>query len=177
MKKNTTMKRLGKYIKKRSLSVVLILIFSFVSILASLYVPVMCGRIIDILSTSDPINGSINYLIIIALCTFVTNVFSFAASLVNNKLSYSIIKEIRNDCFDTIQKLPLAYIDSHRTGENVSKVISDVDTFADGLIMGFTQLFSAVLTIIITLVYMITINPKITALVVVLTPLSILFAL
>ena len=97
-------------------------------------------------------------------------------SIINNKITYNVVRDIRHDAFEKIEKLPLSYVDNHRTGETVSRVISDVDQFADGLLLGFSQLFTGVLTIIGTLCFMLSISPTITVIVVVLTPLSLFVA-
>lgn len=172
-----TWQRLGAYLKKYTALILLTIVLAAAVVVFTLYIPILCGRAIDCMIGAGNVDfdGIAQNLIQIAFCAFACGVLQWIMNSVNNKITYSVICDVRRDAFDTITELPLSYIDSHPHGGTVSRVISDVDQFADGLLLGFTQLFSGIMTILCTLVFMLMIHPLITAIVVVLTPLS-LFA-
>ena len=178
-KKNVmpALKRTMRYIRKYYVLLVLSVITAAVSALLMLYIPILVGDTIDCIVGT----GDVDFERIAALLTRLAAVAAAAAaaqwvlSMINNKMTYGVVHDVRNDAFAKIQMLPMSYLDSHPTGETVSRVIADVDQFADGLLMGFTQFFTGIVTIIGTLVFMLRINAKIALLVIVLTPLS-LFA-
>ena len=178
-KKNVmpALKRTMRYIRKYYVLLVLSVITAAVSALLMLYIPILVGDTIDCIVGT----GDVGFERIAALLTRLAAVAAAAAaaqwvlSMINNKMTYGVVHDVRNDAFAKIQMLPMSYLDSHPTGETVSRVIADVDQFADGLLMGFTQFFTGIVTIIGTLVFMLRINAKIALLVIVLTPLS-LFA-
>ncbi|MBQ5417617.1 MAG: ABC transporter ATP-binding protein, partial [Oscillospiraceae bacterium] len=178
-KKNVmpALNRTMRYIRKYYVLLVLSVITAAVSALLMLYIPILVGDTIDCIVGT----GDVGFERIAALLTRLAAVAAAAAaaqwvlSMINNKMTYGVVHDVRNDAFAKIQMLPMSYLDSHPTGETVSRVIADVDQFADGLLMGFTQFFTGIVTIIGTLVFMLRINAKIALLVIVLTPLS-LFA-
>jgi len=173
-----TVKKVLRYISGYTPLLVLSLIFAAVSVALTLAIPLFCGKAIDCIVAKDrvDIEKILELLTAVALCIGGAALSQWLMNVINNKITYQVVRDIRKDAFDKIQILPLSYIDSHRTGETVSRVISDVDQFAEGLLMGFTQLFTGVLTILGTLAFMLTVSPGITAVVVVLTPLSLFVA-
>ncbi len=177
MKRNTIRKVLN-YIRKYQHYVILSVVLAAISVALSLYVPILAGRAIDCILGPGNVDfaGITKILLWIVGIVLVTSLCQWMMNICNNKITYQVINDIRKDAFRKIGVLPLKYVDSHPQGEIVSKVISDVDQFADGLLMGFTQLFTGVITIIGTLGFMLSINVKITLVVVVITPLSLLVA-
>ncbi len=183
MKKNQkiekgTVKKIIGYIRGYKLLFGISLLMGAISVALTLYIPLLIGDAIDVIIDKNNVDFSkILQILNKGIVSIVIVAFSqWIMSILNNKITYNVIRDIRKDAFDKIQKLPLSYIDTHRTGETVSRVISDVDQFADGLLMGFSQLFTGLLTIIGTLCFMLTISPAITVIVVVLTPLSLFVA-
>ena len=170
--------RLGAYLKKYTALILLTVLLAAAVVVFTLYIPILCGRTIDCMIGAGDVDfdGIANNLMQIAFCAFACGVLQWIMNSVNNKITYSVVCDVRRDAFDTITELPLSYIDSHPHGGTVSRVISDVDQFADGLLLGFTQLFSGVMTILVTLVFMLMIHPLITLIVVILTPLSLFVA-
>ena len=144
----------------------------------TLYVPILVGKAIDCIVAPGKVNFSIlGYLLIqIAIVAALTALFQWIMNMINNRVTYHVVRDIRADAFRKIQILPLKFLDAHQSGEIISRVIADVDQFADGLLMGFTQLFSGIVTILVTLVFMLFINVKITLVVVLLTPVSLFVA-
>ena len=170
--------RLGAYLKKYTALILLTILLAAAVVVFTLYIPILCGRAIDCMIGAGDVDfdGIANNLMQISFCAFACGVLQWIMNSVNNKITYSVVCDVRRDAFDTITDLPLSYIDSHPHGGTVSRVISDVDQFADGLLLGFTQLFSGVMTILVTLVFMLMIHPLITLIVVILTPLSLFVA-
>lgn len=168
------MKRLKPYAPKIWISVAL----SVINVLFVLYAPILFGRAIDKIAGADNVDfKEITSLLIQAGCAIIAAaILQWAVSAINNNVTYAIIGDVRKEAFSKIQTLPLSYLDSHKSGEIVSKIIGDTDVFADGLLMGFTQLFSGVTTILFTLAFMFALNPFVAAAVVVLTPVSLLIA-
>ncbi len=153
-------------------------IFAGVSVALTLYIPLLIGRAIDCIVQKGQVDftalsGLMAETGIVAL---ITALLQWLMNTVNNKITYEVVRDIRDDAFKKIEVLPLRYIDSHSYGETVSRVISDADQLGDGLLMGFTQLFTGVVTIVGTLIFMIGINPGIAAVVVIMTPISLLIA-
>ena len=180
MKKSnlSTLKRVFKYLKKHWALVLLSVLFALGSVLITLYVPIRIGNAIDLIIEAgkvdfDKMMPILFEIGILALCVAL---LQWVMNNINNKITYNVTMDVRNDAFDKIEGLPLKYVDSHQYGEIVSKMISDVDQFTDGLLMGFTQLFTGVATIIGTLCFMLYLSPIITIVVVVFTPLSLLIA-
>lgn len=173
-----TFTRVLTYIKPQLFFVVLSLLLSLVSVGLTIYVPMLIGQGIDMIIGKDSVDmdGVIRILVSVAVWVGVTAVAQWFIGIVNNRLTFNVVRNIRVDAFEKIQRLPVSYIDSHGHGATVSRVIADVDTFSDGLLMGMTQLFSGLLTILGTLVFMLVLNYKITLMVVILTPGSILIS-
>lgn len=173
-----TLKKVLHYMKHYIPLLVLSIILATVSVALTLYFPIITGKAIDLILAK----GKVDFDGIIALAKqgviviLITAVAQWVMNMANNRMTYNIVRDIRKDAFDKIEKLPFSYIDSHSHGDMVSRIIADVDTFADGLLMGFTQLFTGVATIVGTLLFMLSINIKITLVVVILTPLSLLVA-
>ena len=173
-----TCKKIFGYIKGYKILFGISLLMGAISVALSLYIPLLIGDAIDVIVDKSNVDFKKIFLILNKgiVSIILVAISQWIMSIINNKITYNVIRDIRKDAFDKIQKLPLSYLDTHRTGETVSRVISDVDQFADGLLMGFSQLFTGLLTIIGTLCFMITISPPITVIVVVLTPLSLFVA-
>ena len=173
-----TLKKVLHYMKHYIPLLVLSIILATVSVALTLYFPIITGKAIDLILAK----GKVDFDGIIALAKqgviviLITAVAQWVMNMANNRMTYNIVRDIRKDAFDKIEKLPFSYIDSHSHGDMVSRIISDVDTFADGLLMGFTQLFTGVATIVGTLLFMLSIHIKITLVVVILTPLSLFVA-
>ena len=176
--KKSTIKKIMPYIKKYMVYVIMSLIFAAVSVALTLYIPKLTGKAIDLIVDRGFVDfhGVWNILLMIAVLSVVAAFSQWLMNTCNNKITYGVVKDIRDAAFVKIEKLPLKYIDTHPYGDTVSRVIADADQFADGLLMGFTQLFSGVITICATVGFMISINFKIAIIVVVLTPISIFVA-
>ena len=171
-------KRIMQYIKPYSLFLIISFLCAAVSVAAQLLVPILCGNAIDAMIGKGQVdfNGVGTIVVAIAAATVITAAAQWVLAVCNNKITYCVSRDLRNDSINKIQTLPLSFLDSHPSGDLVSRVVADVDTFADGLLMGFTQLFTGVLTIIGTLGFMVSVNPLITLVVVCLTPLSLFVA-
>ena len=173
-----TLKKVMKYLKNHRKLLWLSLFFALVTTAAALYVPIVVGRAIDDIKGA----GSVDFdaikkkLIAVMVLVFISAVSNWFMNLVNNRLTYHTIHDIRRDAIDKLQKLPMNYFDTTQTGDIVSRVISDVDLFADGLLLGFSKLFTSIITVIGTLFFLLMISPLICGLVVVLTPVSFLIA-
>ena len=177
MNNKSTIKRIFGYIKKYGILVFLSLLFSLVSVLLTLYVPILIGEAVDCITDSGiDWDGVKHNLLMIVIAMLITAVAQWFMNLINNKITYNVVRDIRLDAFHKLERLPLSYIDSHAHGQTVSRIITDVDQFADGLLMGFTQLFSGVITILGTLGFMLWLNIKITIVVVCITPVSLFVA-
>ena len=164
-----TLKKVLHYMKHYIPLLVLSIILATVSVALTLYFPILAKGKVDF----DGIIALAKQGVIVIL---ITAVAQWVMNMANNRMTYNIVRDIRKDAFDKIEKLPFSYIDSHSHGDMVSRIIADVDTFADGLLMGFTQLFTGVATIVGTLLFMLSIHIKITLVVVILTPLSLFVA-
>ncbi len=180
MKKTSTLKALMKYIGRQKFLVPLSLLAALVNVALGLYIPILVGNAIDLafgfgwaLFHQEEFK---NILIKIAVSLVVTAFAHWLMSAINNRIVYRVVKDVRIDAFDKLEKLPLSYIDTNPHGDIVSRVISDTDQFAEGLLLGFTQIFTGVLTILGTLVLLLTINWKIGLVVALLTPLSLFIA-
>jgi len=173
-----TLKKVMKYLKNHRKLLWLSLFFALVTTAAALYVPIVVGRAIDDIKGA----GSVDFdaikkkLIAVMVLVFISAVSNWFMNLVNNRLTYHTIHDIRKDAIAKLQKLPMNYFDTTQTGDIVSRVISDVDLFADGLLLGFSKLFTSIITVIGTLFFLLMISPLICGLVVVLTPVSFLIA-
>ena len=169
-----TIKHLFVYLKGYRVLLLFSLLFALVSVLLQLYVPVLFGDAIDRLVGEGKVEFSslTLYLIKIALCVLTSALFVWLMNNINNKITYSVVKDIRNDLIKHIQHLPLSYLDGHTSGDIVSRIIADTTVLSDGLLLGFTQLFSGVITILATLYFMFSKNLTISLIVILLTPLS-----
>ena len=179
-KKNNkeTMKRVLKYIRKYTPALVLSLLLAGLTVLLTLYIPILTGNAVDLIIGRGQVDmpGIFAIMKKIAAVMIITAVGQWVMNTCNNYITYHVIRDIRTDAFAKLEILPLKYLDAHAYGDVVSRVIADVDTFADGLLMGFTQLFTGVLTILCTLGFMLVTNVPITLVVVCITPVSFLVA-
>ena len=179
-KKNNkeTMKRVLKYIRKYTPALVLSLLLAALTVLLTLYIPILTGNAVDLIIGRGQVDmpGIFAIMKKIAIVMIITAVGQWVMNTCNNYITYHVIRDIRTDAFAKLEILPLKYLDAHAYGDIVSRVIADVDTFADGLLMGFTQLFTGVLTILCTLGFMLVTNVPITLVVVCITPVSFLVA-
>ena len=173
-----TLKKIFKYAKRYTPLFVLSVIFAAVTVVTTLYLPILTGNAIDYIIEPGKVDfatiGSFIKQGIVIMS--ITAVAQWLMNTCNNKMTYGIVRDIRKDAFDKIEILPLGYVDTHSHGEIVSKVIADVDQFAEGLLLGFTQLFSGIVTILCTLFFMVKLNWIIALVVVVITPLSLFTA-
>lgn len=179
-KKNTskaTIQKVLTYIKQYRILLFCSILLAFLSVLLTLYIPVVVGNAIDKIVGPGKVDQTILPLLIrIVVVAFLTAFFQWMMNTINNKITYQVVQDIRNEAFEKIQNIPLKYIDAQSQGDIVSRVIADVDQFADGLLMGFTQLFTGVVTILATLLFMFSVNIWIAFVVVLLTPLSLFVA-
>ena len=178
MKNKTVFKRVIAVIGRSKLLLFLSLILSVASVILSLYIPVLAGRAID----GIKLHGNVDFEVIkkclfgILICAIVGGVLQWVMNIIINRIAYNTVRDIRSKAFSHMQTLPVAFADSHPYGDIVSRITADAEQFADGLILGFSQLFTGVVTIAVTLVFMLTISPLITLAVVVLTPISLFTA-
>ena len=177
MKKNTSFQTLGKVLKfigKYKILLVFSIVLSIIAAILQLYVPILFGAAIDTVIKQGEVYYSqlLTVLINIGICIAVASISLWVMNLINNRLTYQTVKEIRAKAMRHMQHIPLSYLDVHSTGDIVQSVIADVDQLSDGLLLGFTQLFTGVVTIIATLVFMLSKNVLITCCVIVLTPVS-----
>ena len=178
MNKSGTMRKVLRYMKRYIPLLVISLALSVVTVALTLYFPILTGRAIDLIVGK----GKVDFTAMTAILTRAAIIVVIAAAaqwltnICNNRMTYNIVRDIRRDAFLNIEKMPLSYIDSHSHGDMVSRIIADVDTFSEGLLMGFTQLFTGIATIAGTLIFMLTIDVKISCIVVLITPLSLFVA-
>ena len=177
MKKNTSFQTLGKVLKfigKYKILLVFSIVLSIIAAILQLYVPILFGAAIDTVIKQGEVHYSqlLSVLINIGICIAVASISLWVMNLINNRLTYQTVKEIRAKAMRHMQHIPLSYLDVHSTGDIVQSVIADVDQLSDGLLLGFTQLFTGIVTIIATLVFMLSKNILITCCVIVLTPVS-----
>ncbi len=172
------MKRVLHYIKRSWLILFLSIAFAAVTVILTLYVPILTGNAIDRIVDKGLVDfdGLMRILFTIVVCVLVTALAQWLMNVCNNRITYQVVRDIRSEAVRKIEVLPLKYIDGHSYGDVVSRVIADVDQFSDGLLMGFTQLFTGVLTIVGTLLFMLSINWKIALVVVCITPVSLFVA-
>ncbi len=174
----TTMRRLMQYLKHYWSFLMGSILMSLISVALTLYIPILTGNAVDCIVQAGMVDFTklLRIAIVMGVCIGITAVAQWIMNVCNNKMTYSIVRDVRHDAFEKIQRLPLKYLDAHTSGEIVSRVIADVDQFADGLLMGFTQLFTSIMTILGTLIFMLTIHPGVTLVVVCITPLSLFVA-
>ena len=173
-----TLRRVTRYLRPQAGLILLDLLCSLVSALLTLYVPILIGQAIDGMAGAGRVDFDLlgRTLLLVGLCVGVTAALQWAAGALNNRVTFEAVRSLRQDAFSHLHELPLKYLDAHSAGDILSRMIADVDTLADGLLMGFTQLFTGVVTILGTLVFMLTLSPLITLVVVLLTPLSLFVA-
>jgi ATP-binding cassette subfamily B multidrug efflux pump len=174
----STIKKVMNYIRRYWGYLGMSIVLAAVTVALTLYLPVLTGRAVDLIIEKGVVDfaGILAILKRMAVIILLTAAAQWIMNACNNKITYHIIRDIRKEAFEKIERLPLKYIDGHSYGEIVSRVIADVDQFADGLLMGFTQFFTGIVTILGTLIFMLTISVKITVAVVVITPVSLLVA-
>ena len=162
--------RLGKY----RIYLILSLILAFITVALTLYIPKLSGMAVDKIVGKGQVDFAALFKIMLTIagCTIITAIAQWLMNICNNKMTYGIVRDIRNEAFHKIEILPLKYIDDHSYGEVVSRIVADVDQFSDGLLMGFTQLFTGIITILGTFCFMLSVNVKITFVVVLITPVS-----
>ena len=172
------LKKVLRRIRRYWVSLIAALLLATVNVVMTLYIPILVGTAIDCIVDAGHVDFARMsvYLRNVLICAVVAGAAQWLMSELNNRMTFRITRDIRNDAFVHIQKLPLSYLDAHPQGDIVSRVIADVDTFADGLLMGFTQLFTGVMTILGTLLFMVRIHWGIALVVVCITPLSLLVA-
>ena len=177
MNKNT-IKRVVRYLGKYRITMIFSLLLALLTVAGQLLIPVLQGKAIDriIGEGNVDLKGIMHIIMIILITMGAVALFQWIMNVCNNIITYSVIRDIRKDAFSKMQKLPVNYADTHQTGDIVSRIIADVDQFADGLLMGFTQFFTGVMTILGTLIFMLVYSVKITAVVVLVTPLSLFVA-
>ncbi len=173
-----TIPKILSYIGKYRILFALSLLMGAVSVCLTLYIPLLVGKAIDLIIGKDAVDfGKMTEILLLGIvCVVVATLSQWIMGVINNRITYNVVRDMRKDAFVKTEILPLSYIDTHPTGETVSRVISDADQFADGLLLGFSQFFTGVLTIVGTLFFMLTISPAITVIVVVLTPISLFVA-
>ena len=178
MKNKSVLKRVLSVIGRFKVSLILSLIISVSSVILTLYIPVLAGNAIDGIAAVGGVNFSVikKALLGILICAVLSAVLNWLMTVINNRIAYNTVRELRDRAFSHLQSLPVAFADAHPHGDIVSRVIVDAEQFADGLILGFSQLFTGVVTVIVTLVFMLTISPLLALAVVVLTPLSLFTA-
>ena len=177
-KRLNTFLRILKYIQRFRFLFVLSIVLTVVAVVLTLYVPILVGDAIDLAIDKNNVqHGEINVILLkIFAAILITALFQWIINVINNNITYRMVKRIRHEAFVKIQKFPVSYIDSHPTGDIVSRVINDTDQFSDGLLMGLTQFFTGVFTIVGTLIFMILLSPPIALVVVILTPVSLFVA-
>ena len=178
MSNKEVLKRVFSYVERYKIQLFLSMFFALVNVAGTLYIPILAGRTIDFIIGKGTVNFNAIAPLLIRICVTVAAaaVSGWLMNVCNNKITFGVVHDMRDRAFSKIEVLPISYIDSHKAGDIVSRVIADVDQFADGLLMGFTQFFTGVVTILGTLGFMLYINVWITVVVVVVTPLSFLLA-
>lgn len=177
-KQKGTMKKVMRLIRPYLHYVVLSFVFALISALLTLYAPILIGQGVDLIVGEKQVDfsGVFQILKYLAVIIGITSAAQWLMNLCNNTITYRVVKDVRKKAFTQLQKLPLKYIDSHQYGDTISRVITDVDQFSDGLLMGFSQLFTGVVTILGTLIFMLSINVKIALVVILITPISLFVA-
>lgn len=173
-----TLKRILQYTKPYKIHLITAIICSFIGVVLSLFVPILIGKGVDVIVGKGNVNFKrlLEICAVIAVVVVISTFFQWITSLATNKLSYNTIKDIRKDLFERLNAVPLKFIDGSSKGDLIGRAVNDIETISDGLLQGFTQLFSGVVTILGTLVFMLSINVKIALLVVILTPISLFTA-
>ena len=178
MNNKQILNRVFSYVGRYKIHLAFSLLLAAVSVAGTLYVPVLLGNVIDFIADKGKVDfdGMVPILVEVCVIVGVVALSQWIMNVLNNKITFGVVKDMRDKAFSKIEKLPVSYIDTHPSGEVVSRVIADVDQFADGLLMGFTQFFTGIITIFGTLIFMLSINFWITVVVVIVTPLSFVIA-
>ena len=174
----STLARILDYIGVYRWLVLLSLVLAAVTVATTLYAPILVGEGVDLILGPGQVDfGRLQEILKrVAVVIFITALAQWLMNHINNRITYHVVKDIRTRAFNHLEVLPLSYIDSHQYGDVISRIIADIDQFSEGLLMGFTQLFTGLLTIVGTLAFMLMVNPLITAVVVLVTPLSLFVA-
>ena len=177
-KQKQTLKRILRYIRPYSGLVILSLLLSILTVGLTLYVPILTGRGVDQIVGEGNVNfdGLLAVIASIVVSVLITSLAQWIMNHINNQITYRIVRDLRVQAFEHLQELPLSYVDRHPSGDLISRIVTDIDQFSDGLLLGFTQLFTGVATILGTILFMLAINPWITLIVVLLSPLSFVVA-
>ncbi len=177
-KQKQTLKRILHYIRPYSGLVLLSLLLSILTVGLTLYVPILTGRGVDQIVGEGNVNfdGLLAVIASIVVSVLITSLAQWIMNHINNQITYRIVRDLRVQAFEHLQELPLSYVDRHPSGDLISRIVTDIDQFSDGLLLGFTQLFTGVATILGTILFMLAINPWITLIVVLLSPLSFVVA-
>ncbi len=178
MKNKNVLLKLFHFIGKYRFVLILSVLLAILSVILQLYVPILFGDAIDEIISIGNVNFEVmnTYLFKIVICVAIASLSLWFMNLLNNRMTYRIVKDIREQAMNHIQKLPLAYLDKHSTGDIVSRIIADTDILSDGLLLGFTQLFSGIVTIVVTIIFMFSKNFTISIMVICLTPISFFIA-
>ena len=173
-----TLRKIFRYIRPYWYLVILSLLLAAVTVALTLYVPILTGRAVDAIAGKDLVNFHTLFALItsIAVSISVTAAAQWIMNHVNNLITYRVVRSLRTRAFEHLQELPLSYVDRHPYGDLMSRIVTDIDQFSDGLLLGFTQFFTSAVTILGTIGFMLSINPWITLVVVVLSPMSFLVA-
>ena len=173
-----TIRKILNYIRKYWWLILVSLFFAAITVVLTLYLPILTGDAVDAMVEEGRVDFRVltELLVKMSVIIVITGIAQWLMNTANNKITYMVVRDIRRDAFYKIQRLPLKYLDSHSSGDVVSRIIADVDQFADGLLMGFTQAFTGILTIVGTLFFMLVTNVWITLVVVLVTPLSLFVA-
>ena len=174
----TTVRKVLRYVRPYYAALIASLSLALLFVAMSLYIPILVGQAIDCIVDKGLVDfGAVSRkLLQIGICVLIAALAQWIMSQINNFVTFHVTRDIRNEAFRHVQVLPLSYLDSHPQGDTVSRIVADVDTFADGLLMGFTQLFTGVMTIVGTLALMVSIRPSVALVVIVITPLSLVVA-
>ena len=173
-----TIKRILRYIEHYRGHVILSVVLAAVTVVLTLYIPILTGRAVDMIVGVGDVNWTelLSCLKLMGVLILLTALAQWLMNHINNIVTFRVVQDIRTKAFNHLEELPVGYLDAHPAGDLTSRVITDIDQFSQGLLMGFTQLFTGVLTILGTLVFMFSIEPLITVLVILLTPLSFVVA-
>lgn len=167
-KQKETFKKVLRYIKKYWFYLILSILLAVITVVLTLYIPILIGDAVDEIVGAGHVDFAAIFVILkrMAVVILATAAAQWVMNLCNNKMTYGVVQDIRNEAFQKIESLPISYLDAHSHGDMVSRIIADVDQFADGLLMGFTQFFTGVMTIVGTLLFMLSVNAGITLVVV-----------
>ena len=177
-KKRSSLRPLLRYVKPHSRLLILSLLLASLSVAATLYAPILVGDAVDLIVSENNVDfaGVTSVLIQLVIVAAAAALSQWLMSICTNKVTFYAVRDLRNDAFTNLQHLPLSYIDRNKQGDMISRLVADIENISDGLLMGFAQLFTGTVTIFGTLAFMLSINVKITLVVVLITPLSLFVA-